>query len=109
MSVARWPVDSNATIHESLARRVDIVDPVRKVAKIAAFAVLFRVPIVGKLDLRFFIAGCCQEDQRKTPLFVIDSPELNEAQFVALEIQRLVYVADAHHSVEVFHGYNTRP
>src|SRR5215831_166167 len=50
--IARRAVDGHAEIHQALADRVDVVDGVGEVAKIAPARIGFGVPVVGQLDLR---------------------------------------------------------
>src|SRR5262245_13564327 len=70
----------------------------------AADAVVLRVPVVGELDLRVVVAGRCQEYQREPPFFVVDAPDLAQSEQIAVEMQRPLEVADAHHRVEIFHA-----
>ena len=72
-------------------------------SKVAALVVLFRIPIVRQFDLRFVVPGRGQEDQGKTALLAVIAPEFGEAQLVAVEVEGLVDVGDAHHCMEIFH------
>src|SRR5215470_10969416 len=58
-AVARWPIDEDARFHEAGAHRIDIVDLKGKVAKIACFAVVLRVPVMGELEQRRIAASAC--------------------------------------------------
>ena len=72
-------------------------------AEIAAFAELFRVPVPGEFDLRVLLAGSGKEDEAEAAFLDVEAAEVLEAEFVAIKVQRLVEVADAHHGVQIFH------
>ena len=99
----RWPVDGYAAVQQSLANGVDVVDPVSEVSEIAAFVVILGIPVVRKLDLRFFIPGRGQEHEREAPLFAVVTPELRKPELIAVKVQRVVEVGNPDHRVQVFH------
>ena len=79
-------------------------------AEIATAAKFLRIPVVGELDHgRLLIPrgvpvfGCREEDQRIAALFVVHSADFLQAELVAIEIQRLVDVANADHCVQIAH------
>jgi hypothetical protein len=58
---------------------------------------------MGEFHLRFVVARCGEKDQCEPALFAVMAPEFNQAELVAVEIERFVDVCHAHHGVEVFH------
>ena len=74
-------------------------------AEVAALAVLFGVPVVRKLDLGVLVAGRGEKDQRKAPLLAVVTLQFHEPELVAVKIERLVDIADAHHRVQVLHEF----
>ena len=47
LAVARRPVDDDASLHQTLAKRIDIVDLIGEMTEIACFSVVLRIPVVG--------------------------------------------------------------
>ena len=103
MTVARRAIDRHAVVPELPAQPVDVIDAVREVTEIARTPVLFRIPVVGELELCIVVARRREEDERVPSLLVVTAPQFAQAQEVALETQRLVEIADAHHRMQVFH------
>jgi len=65
--VPRRAVDRHARVHQLLANRVDVVDPVGEMAEISPASIDFRIPVVGEFDERrlvlarpFGIAGAAR-------------------------------------------------
>src|SRR5262249_55249584 len=85
--------------------RIDIVDFIGEVPKIATLVIGFRIPIESELELRIFVvvAWCGEVDERVTPLRILHTPHLSEAELVAVEIERPLHVAHAHHGSEFPH------
>ena len=83
VAVARRAVDGDAGGLELRAQRVDVVDLVREVAEGAADRVRLRVPVVRQLDLRVFVAGRGEEDEREPPFLVLDAPHFLQAEQAA--------------------------
>jgi hypothetical protein len=74
MAISRRTINSYTGIHQFLASVVDVVYGVGEVTKIAALVVLFRVPIIGKLNLRVLITVRCEKYQAKPSLLEIAAP-----------------------------------
>ena len=66
-------------------------------AKITAFTVFLRVPVVGQLNLRVLVARCRQEDEREATLLAVVAALFDESQRVAVKAERCVYVGHSHH------------
>src|SRR5215210_552990 len=69
------------------------------------------IPVVGELDQgraarlgAIEVAGRRQENQRVAPLLVVAAAGFDEAQLVAVEVERLVEVRDPNHRVQIFHA-----
>ena len=97
------PVDRYATVHQALANLIDVVDGVGEMTEVSALVIILGIPIMGKLDLSFYVTGGGQEYQRKSPLVVLVTIDLLETQLVAIEVQRLVEIAYPDHGVQIFH------
>src|SRR3546814_10505571 len=80
MAVARRAVDRHAGVHQPLARRIDIVDPVGEMPEITATRIFFGRaavdgrPIIGQLDLRHVaLSGSGEKDQGEAADLVIET------------------------------------
>ena len=104
-TVAGRAVDGDAGVHELAAGVVDVLHLVGDVAEVAALAVFLRIPVEGELERAFLVAGRRDEHQREAALFAVVAPDLAHAELVAVEVQRLVEIADAYHGVQVFHRH----
>ena len=102
MAVARWAVDRHSTIHQPLATFINIIDGIGEVAEIAPLAIAFFIPIIGKFDLRGFIAGGRKEDKREPPGLAIKALKFLKAK-QAKESDGCVWIRHADHGVEIFH------
>ncbi len=102
MPVARRPVDRHPARLQPRAGVVDIVDGISEVAEVAPAGVLLGVPIIGQLDLRAFVAGRGEEDEREAPLLAVLPLQLLEPEQL-VEGEAGVEVADPDHRVEIFH------
>ena len=91
---------------KSLASRVDILDPVRKVPEEAPGGIrVGLVPVVGELDLRRVAwVAAAQENEREAALLVHGAARLGEAELFDEEIECSVEIADSKHGVQVAHG-----
>ncbi len=103
LAVARRPIDRDARVAQPLAQRVDVVDLVRDVAEVAAARVFLGVPVVRELDRAVLLARWCHENEREAPGFVVDAAHLLQAELVAIEVERLLEIADAHHCMQIPH------
>jgi hypothetical protein len=68
--------------------------------KVAAFAVFFRVPVIGQFNLGIFIAWRRQKYQRKTALFTFTAAQFNQSE---LKIQRMLQIAHTNHGMQILH------
>ena len=48
--------------------------------------------------------GTGEEDEAEAAFLDVEAAEIFEPQLVAVEVERFVEIADAHHCVQVFHG-----
>src|SRR5690348_15351544 len=86
------------------AGRVDVIDAESQVAEVARGAViLVRTPVVRELDFRVRAPGRRQEHQCEAALRHLPAPGFAQTESVAVEPQRRIQVAHAHHAVQVFH------
>jgi hypothetical protein len=83
----RRAADRDAAVHQALAAFVDVFHGIRQVSEIPAAAVFLRVPVERQLDLRAFITGSCQENQREPPLWNFFPAQFHQAQLVAVKVQ----------------------
>ena len=90
-------------IAQPRAQRVDVVDLVGHVTEVAPARVLLGIPIVRELDRAVFLARRRDEHEREAPGLVIDAANLLQAELVAVEVERLLEVADAHHCMQIPH------
>jgi len=67
------------------------------------FAIAGLVPVVGQLDLRGFVAGRGQKDQRVAAGLDRVAAQFDQPQLVAIEIEAGIEIADPHHGMEIFH------
>ena len=86
MAIVWGTINSYAGVHKFLADVVDVVYGVGEVAKITALIVFFGVPVVGKLNLRLFVAFGCEEYQTEPSLLKIAALQLFETQMFAVEL-----------------------
>ena len=110
MSVARRPVDRHTRFLQFFAGRINIIDRKRQMAEIAPACVSFGVPIIGEFDerpLRRFghlrVAGAARKTKVKRPFSLTMRLISTRPELAAIEIERLIEVRDADHSVEIFH------
>jgi hypothetical protein len=104
--VPRRPVNGHAALLQSLACLVNVVDLEREMTEVPAAAIDFRIPVIGELDLGAGgIARRPEEDQRVAPRLDHMAAHFLESQLVAVEVERLVDVADPDHGVKKSHGY----
>ena len=92
-------VNGDPAIHEPLAGRVNVIDRVGEVAKITTLGIVLRIPVVGQLDHRVFVAGRGQEHQREAPTLIVDSLQFTQPEQVTVECEGSIDVADPHHGV----------
>src|SRR6476660_1173218 len=73
--------------------------------EVPTLAIGFRIPVIRQLKLRIvvWVTGRSEVEQRVAPLRILHAPHLSEAELVAVEIERAIDVADAHHGVEILH------
>jgi hypothetical protein len=102
--VARGAMDGDAGVHQLLTGLVDVLHVVGQVTEVAAAAELFRIPVVGQLELGLGVLAGSEEDQREAARFDIDPAQLLQAEMVAVEAQRLLEIRDPDHGVQVSHG-----
>ncbi|EWH01206.1 hypothetical protein Q427_15795 [Halomonas sp. BC04] len=110
MAVAGWPIDGDSTLLQALAQGIDIIDPVGEMAEVASTGVCLGVPVPGQFQLGSLefrrarlVLRCCEEYQGEAPLLVLLAAHLLQAEQIAVEAQRLIQVADAHHGVQKLH------
>jgi hypothetical protein len=73
------------------------------VAEVAAARVDLGVPVVGQLDRAVFLPFRRDEHEREAACFVVDAANLLQPELVAVEVERLLEVADAHHCMQIPH------
>jgi hypothetical protein len=103
VAVPRRAVDGDAVLHQPLAGRVNIVDLESEVPEVPPFAVRLWIPIIRELDLGVLVAWRSKIVERVAPVRILRAPHFLEPELVAIEIERLVDVANAHHGVEILH------
>ena len=115
MSVMRTPfagrgINGYAIGFEVFAKRIKVVHPVSKVAKIAPASVLFRIPVIGELDHRRPVfSGTClvfrrsQENQGKPAFVATLATDFNHSQQIAKEMQRVFQITHPDHGVKILH------
>jgi hypothetical protein len=54
------------------------------------------------------IIGRRQKNQGKPALLVIDAADFGHAHFIAIEIERVLDIADTHHRMQIFHHSYSR-
>ena len=94
MPIARRAVDGDAAVHQPLAAVVNIIDAVSEVAEIAAFTVSAFIPVMGQLNLDFFITGCREKNQGEPPGFVIKTLEFLQAEEIKKRTGEETIVSD---------------
>jgi hypothetical protein len=72
-------------------------------AEVTAFAVFLRIPVVGEFDLCLLVTRRREEYEREPTPFTVMASQLDETEFVAVEVERFVDICHAHHGMEVFH------
>jgi len=97
MAVPRRTIDRYAGIQKVLAQRVDVIDGICQVTKIAAFVVILGIPIPGEFYLGVFVAGRSKKDQCESALFAVVTSQFHQAQLVAIEIERCIDIFNAYH------------
>ncbi len=109
IAVTRRPVDRHAGLHQPFANGIDIFDAEGEMAEIASARIGFRLPIEGELEHRGLelygpidVARRGEIDERVAADFVLDAPDLDETQFMAIEIERLVQIRNTDHRVQIF-------
>lgn len=112
MAIARRAVDGDTCIHQPLAGRVNIVDPIGQMPEIPAAAIIFRRaaiggrPVVGQLDFRNpVLAGRGEKDERESPRLAIETPHFLQPDQFEKGGGR-VGVGDADHRVQKFRRHN---
>ncbi len=83
MAVSRWAVDAHAPVHQPLARGVDVGHSVREVPEVATALELFRIPVVGELDLGLFVAFGGKENECEAPGLDIDATLLDQSEVLS--------------------------
>ena len=73
--------------------------------EVPSLVVFFGIPVVSEFDLRVFVAGGGEEDERESTLFVLVTLQFDESELVAIKVDRLVHVADAHHRMQILHRF----
>src|SRR4029079_342789 len=119
--VTRRPIDGDTRLHQFFASRVDVVDFVGEVAEVARLAVvLVAVPVISELYKRrwktggsrrgneFLVVGGREEYEREAALLTLGPARFLQAEFVTVEIERSVEIANAEHSVKKTHDYLAR-
>ena len=86
-TVARRTIDREAVVYETLTECVDVFHSVGQMAEIAAFSIVFRIPVVSQFYLSRFITGRGEKNQCETPLLTVISTQLFQAKRVAVKIQ----------------------
>src|SRR5579862_1509478 len=87
-------------------------------SKIAGFAIVLAVPVIGEFDQRrlasrgslgneIVVARRSEEHQREFALLVDPAPDFLEAELVAVEIKCCVEIANAQHGVQISHGWTS--
>src|SRR5262249_49747559 len=76
--------------------------------------ILLRIPIVRKFELGCsfggrspFVVGGRKEYEGKPSLFVLGAANFLKAEFVAIEVKRLIDIADTDHCVEITHLHSS--
>jgi len=99
MAVSGRPIDRNAGFLEPLARRVNIIDLVGQVSKVAAPRIGLRIPVVGEFNLSLGVARCPEKNQGKTAGLHVDTPLLDQPEVLAIELEGSFQVRNANHRV----------
>ena len=80
-------------------------------AEVAPARIDFRIPVVRELDHRgvallrlFEIIGRAKKHEREPPLLAAGAAHFDEAEKVAVEVQRRVEFRDADHGVQIAQG-----
>src|SRR5690606_26105572 len=108
-SVAWRPVDRHAHVHQALARRVDVVDLVRDVPEVPSLAVLLGIPVVRQLELRILLALGRDEHEWIPAGLVYRASQLLQTELAAVEIERLLDIADAQHRMQITQDTSSAP
>ena len=73
-------------------------------SEVARAAVVFaRIPVVGEFDFRFGRIRSGDEDERVFTLLAFLAARFDQAESFAVETQRRVEIAHAHHRVQITH------
>ena len=103
MTISGWSIDYHTLIQQMLAERIDIVDLVSEMSKVATTGVYLRIPVIGKLYLRFMVIRRRQKHQSKPALLTLMPAHFFQSKFGAIKIQRVFQVADPDHGMQVTH------
>jgi hypothetical protein len=90
-------------VQQALASCVDIVDLIGQVTEVACAAVFFGIPVPGEFHLGALVTGRRQEHQRESARLAVATPQFDQAQLAAIEVERGIQVADTNHGMQVFH------
>jgi hypothetical protein len=66
-----------------------------------------RIPVERELHLGVLVTGRGEVDQRVAARFAARPAHLHQTELAAVEVERRVEVGDAHHRVQVFHGFSS--
>ena len=58
---------------------------------------------MGQFDLRLLVARRGEKYQREATLFAVVTPRFDESELLAVEIERLVDIADTNHRMQILH------
>ncbi len=112
MAIARRTVDGDACVHQPLAGRINIVDPIGKMTEIPTAAVIFGRaaiggwPVIGQLDLcNPVLTGRGKKDQREAPRLAVETPHFLQPDQIEKGDSR-VGVGHADHRVQIFRRHN---
>ena len=109
MAIARWAVDRHAGVHQRLAKRVNVIDRIGEMAKIAATVIIFRGatvfgrPVLGQFNFsHILLPRRSQKNQGKAARFYLVAPHFFQTKQVE-ERHAGIGIADPQHGVKIFY------